>query len=111
MESKVMAAIQAPLLEALKKLLEERFIVHLPPLLGNATPEKRKEKQVARALSAFTIQSLFGVDAKFAANLVVDDIEDHGVDAFYYNEDDKTLYFIQSKLKVSEQFKENEAQS
>ena len=106
-----MAAIQAPLLEALKKLLEERFIVHLPPLLGNATPEKRKEKQVARALSAFTIQSLFGVDAKFAANLVVDDIEDHGVDAFYYNEDDKTLYFIQSKLKVSEQFKENEAQS
>jgi hypothetical protein len=106
-----MPAIQPAFLQALKSILQERYVPHLPPLLGNAPQAQRKEKQVARALSAFAIQTLFGTDAKTAANLVVDDYGDHGIDAFYYNEEEKTLYFIQSKLKANEQFKEGEAQA
>lgn len=106
-----MTAIQPAFLEALKRVLQERFVAHLPPLLGNAPEAQKKEKQVARSLSAFAIQTLFDADTQTAASLVVDDIEDHGIDAFYYHEEEKTLYFIQSKLKAREQFKEGEAQS
>lgn len=106
-----MKAIQPALLDALKRILQERFVAHLPPLLGNGSETEKKKKQVARSLSAFAIQTLFGADTQTAASLVVDDIEDHGIDAFYYHEEEKTLYFIQSKLKASEQFKEGEAQS
>jgi hypothetical protein len=111
MECEVMVAIQPAFLNTLKKILQERFVAHLPPILGNAPEAQKKEKQVARALTAFAIQTLFGADTTTSASLVVDDIEDHGVDGFYYDEQEKTLYFIQSKLKAHEQFKEGEAQA
>ncbi len=106
-----MAAIQPAFLISLKKILQERFVAHLPPILGNAPEAQKKEKQVARALTAFAIQTLFGANTATSAGLVVDDIEDHGVDGFYYDEKEKTLYFIQAKLKAHEQFKEGEAQA
>jgi hypothetical protein len=111
MECEVVPAIQPPMFTALKAILKERYVPHLPPLLGYADAANGPEKQVARALSAFALQVLFSVDAKAAAQLVVDDYEDNGVDAVYYNEDDKTLYFVQAKLKANEQFKLGEAQS
>tara|TARA_Y100001968_G_scaffold179990_1_gene164880 strand:- start:30604 stop:32376 length:1773 start_codon:yes stop_codon:yes gene_type:complete len=96
---------------ALKTLLNERYVPHLPPLLGAANAANKPEKQTARALSAFTLQALFAVDPKTAAHAVVDDYNDNGVDAIYYHETDKTLYFVQSKLKASEQFQLAEAQA
>src|SRR5690625_7491419 len=46
-----------------------------------------------------------------AAKAVVDDYNDKGIDAIYYHDDEKTLYLVQSKLKASEQFQLDEAQS
>ena len=108
-----MAAIQKPMLAVLKKILAERYITHLPPLLGNGKQEDKVEKQISRAFSAFVVQSLFGLTNKAAAQTVVDDFEDGGIDAIYRDKADNneldTLYFIQTKLKETEQFALDEA--
>lgn len=106
-----MPALQAPMLEALKKLLKDRFVSHLPPLLGDGNPSDREIKQISRAFSAFALQKLFDLDTMAAGKAVVDDYNDKGIDAIYYHEDEKALYLVQSKLKASEQFQLDEAQS
>ncbi|MGQ7271661.1 AIPR family protein [Marinobacter nauticus] len=106
-----MPALKTPMLEALKKLLKDRFVSHLLPLLGDGNPADRENKQISRAFSAFALQKLFDLDTMTAAKAVVDDYNDKGIDAIYYHEDEKTLYLVQSKLKASEQFKLDEAQS
>jgi hypothetical protein len=42
---------------------------------------------------------------------VVDDFQDRGLDAIYYHAPKETLYLLQTKLKASEQFKQDEAQA
>lgn len=106
-----MPALKAPMLEALKKLLKDRFVPHLPPLLGDGKPADRENKQISRAFSAFALQKLFDLDTMTAAKAVVDDYNDKGLDAIYYHEDERTLYLVQSKLKASEQFQQEEAQA
>ena len=106
-----MAAIQEPMLNALREILQERYVPYLPPLLGNADQANKPRKQVSRAFSAFVLQTCFGIDPETAAKAVIDDYDDHGVDAVYYHDEDKTLYFVQSKLKATEQFQLGEAQS
>lgn len=104
-------AVQAALMIALKALLKDRFVPHLPPLLGDGNPADKENKQISRAFSAFAIQKLFDVDAITASKAVVDDYNDKGIDAVFYHEDNKILYLIQSKLKAAEQFQLGEAQS
>lgn len=106
-----MAAIQTAMLDVLKKLLKERFVPHLLPLLGDGNPSDREKKQISRAFSAFVLQKLFDLDTITAAKSVVDDYNDKGIDAIYYHEDEKTLYLVQSKLKGADQFQLGEAQS
>jgi hypothetical protein len=108
-----MAAINKPMLDVLKQILKERFVSHLPPLLGDAKEQDKKDKQISRAFSAFVMQSLFDLDNKKAAKTVVDDFDDNGIDAIYHfksddNEQD-TLYLLQSKLKQDEQFSQDES--
>jgi hypothetical protein len=110
MECEVMA-VQAALLSALKVILKDRFVPHLPPLLGDGNPADNEDKQISRAFSAFALQKLFDVDTITAAKAVVDDYNDKGIDAIYYHEPEKTLYLVQSKLKATEQFKLAEAQA
>ncbi len=78
-----------PMLEALKKLLKDRFVSHLLPLLGDGNPADRENKQISRAFSAFALQKLFDLDTMTAAKAVVDDYNDKGIDAIYYHEDEK----------------------
>ncbi len=106
-----MAAIQAPMLMALKAILQERYVRYLPPLLGNANEENRETKQISRAFSAFVLHTMFDLNPKKSAEAVVDDYHDNGVDAIYYDAPEKTLYFVQSKLKGSGDFQLGEAQS
>lgn len=106
-----MPAIQPQLVAPLKEMLKEHFVPHLLPLLGNGAAADREEKQISRAFSAFVLRQLFGLDARSAAKAVVDDYEDQGIDAIYYDLQNKTLYLIQSKLKESHQFLLGEAQS
>ncbi|XIX44452.1 AIPR family protein [Escherichia coli] len=63
------------------------------------------------AFSAFVLQQKFDLDVVTATKAVVDDYEDHGLDAIYYHEADQTLYLVQSKMKVDAQFTLGEAQA
>ncbi|MFS1906229.1 AIPR family protein [Vibrio lentus] len=106
-----MAALQQQFLAPLKDLLQKRFVPHLPALLGQGGREDKPKKQIARAFSAFVLQQKFDLDVVTAAKAVVDDYEDHGIDAIYYHESDQTLYLVQSKMKEDAQFQLGEAQA
>jgi hypothetical protein len=93
----------------LKKILAERFVPFLPPLLGTAKPAEQEAKQLSRAFSAFALNKLLNITPQDAAASVVDDFNDKGIDAIHYDEPSKTLYLLQTKLKETEQFKQEDA--
>ncbi|WP_233863698.1 AIPR family protein [Paraburkholderia adhaesiva] len=104
-----MAALSSQYMVILKKILADRFVPFLPPLLGAAKPEDQAVKQLSRAFSAFALHKLLDLTPQVAAASVVDDFNDKGIDAIYYAEDSETLYLLQTKLKESEQFKQEDA--
>lgn len=105
-----MSALDQQYAVMLEKLLDEEFVPHLPPLLGKApSTEQQSKKNRSRALSAFALSSLCGIPRDVAAKAVIDDFDDYGVDAVYYNAPSETLYLVQSKLKAAERFSQDEA--
>lgn len=107
-----MAALASDYMVILKRILRERFVDALPPLLDTKkTPAEQQDKQLSRAFSAFVLHKLLDLAPVEAAAAVVDDFNDNGLDAIYYDESSETLYLLQSKLKESEQFKLEDAQS
>lgn len=95
----------------LKAVLSEHFVPHLPVLApNNKTDEERRKKDLSRALSAFALSHLSGLNSEAAAREVVDDFEDCGIDAVHFCPIQKTLYIVQAKLKKGEEFQEAEAQ-
>lgn len=107
-----MAALKPEYMEMLKRVLEERFVKSrfLPELQDKTKkPEDLRQKNLSRAFSAFALQKLCDLSIKEAAKAVVDDFNDKGIDAIYYHEPKETLYLLQTKLKASEQFKQDEA--
>lgn len=107
-----MAALEPQFMAILKKVLNDRFVPHLPRLLDERRPpEEQAGKQCSRAFSAFALHKLLGLLPSEAAAAVVDDFQDRGLDAIYYHAPKETLYLLQTKLKASEQFKQDEAQA
>lgn len=106
-----MTALPEEFMSGLKRILEQRYVSDLPDLLVDKGPEQNKNKQISRAFSAFVLQHILDVPAHEAAKSVVDDFEDNGIDAIYYNEKTETLYLIQSKLKSTQSFKQEDAQA
>lgn len=94
----------------LQRNLREKFVAHLPPLLKQGEPaDKQAAKNLSRSFSAFALHHLTGTSETVAAKSVVDDFDDYGVDAIYYHSTTDTLYFVQSKLKATDQFSQDEA--
>lgn len=104
-----MAALDPQYMVILKKVLQDRFVPFLPPLLGTANPADQAAKQIARAFSAFVLRNLLDITPQASAASVVDDYNDKGIDAIYYDAPSETLYLLQAKLKESEQFKQEDA--
>jgi len=59
-----MAALEPQYMTILKKVLAERFVPLLPPLLGAAKPEDQAAKQLSRAFSAFALHKLLNITPK-----------------------------------------------
>jgi len=105
-----MAALAPDYMAILKKILRERFVVSLPPLLDTRrAAAEQQDKQLSRAFSAFVLHKLLDLAPAAAAAAVVDDFNDKGIDAIHYHEPSETLYLLQTKLKESEQFKQEDA--
>ena len=96
----------------LKQHLTDIFLPHLPALLDQTKPaEHMAAKNVSRAFSAFSMQKLLALDVVTAANAVVDDYEDNGLDAIHYHQTSEKLVLVQAKLKATEPFDQDEAQA
>jgi hypothetical protein len=101
-----LSSAQRGLLEA---VLRSDYIEHLPPLLQPKTAQDDAVKNLSRALAAFAVSALCDITTKEAANAVVDDYDDLGLDAIYYQGASETLYLVQAKLKAGTMFSQNEA--
>lgn len=96
----------------LKKALQDDIVPHLPPLLPSGkSAEQQQEKNLSRAFSAFALSGLCHIPYVESAKAVIDDFDDHGVDAIFLHSATDTLYLVQAKLKASSQFKQDEALS
>jgi hypothetical protein len=103
-------SLSASHLALLKLKLERDLVPFLPALLDSATPlDKKYTKNLSRAFGAFALQQLCGITSEQAAEAVIDDTDDKGIDAIYYHAPTLTLYLVQSKLKDGEQFGQKEA--
>jgi hypothetical protein len=105
-----MTAIPTNFLTILKDKLEKNFVPHLPELLDkNHAKDEQDKKQLSRAFSAFALHKMRDIGIAVSAKTVVDDFDDNGIDAIYYDSAKKTLFLIQSKFREREQFGENDA--
>lgn len=105
-----MPALDTARFEILKKVLEEEFVPHLPPLIDQAQSATKKQiKNLSRAFSAFVLSKLCNVTTKVACQAVVDDFDDFGLDAIFYDSQTETIYLVQSKLKEASAFTQDEA--
>lgn len=105
-----MPALAPHYMSMLKKVLAERFVPFLPPLLDTTKPAAEQQaKQLSRAFSAFALHKLLDITPQAAAASVVDDFNDKGIDAIHYHTPTETLYLLQTKLKETEQFKQEDA--
>jgi hypothetical protein len=93
----------------LKTHLEQVYVPHLPNLLQPKSDDDDLKKNIDRSFSAFAIDHVCRLDPKKAAKAVVDDFDDHGIDAIYYHIRTKTLYLVQAKLKDTASFTQPEA--
>lgn len=104
-----MAALEPQYMDILKTVLAARFVPLLPPLLGKVSAADQAAKQLSRAFSAFALHKLLDITPQVASASVVDDFQDKGIDAIHYDAPSETLYLLQTKLKESEQFKQEDA--
>lgn len=94
----------------LKRHLVDVYVGNLPPLLlPSQDVAQNDQKNLARSISAFVVHHHCGASVADACASVVDDFGDLGIDAIFYQADIKTLFLIQSKLKASAQFTQDEA--
>ena len=107
-----MAPLSAEYLTLLEKNLTAEFVPHLPLLLDTNKPaDQQTRKNLSRAFGGFAIAKLCGITPKQAAESVVDDFDDYGIDAIFYHGASETLFIVQAKLKASETFSQEEALS
>ncbi len=105
-----MAALTADQLTLLKRALADDYVPHLPKLtVQNKNADDIQNKNLSRALSAFAVHKLCGTSIADACASVVDDFEDAGIDAIFFDANKSTLFIIQTKLVAGKQFKEDEA--
>lgn len=91
-----------PKIVQIAEQLEQRFFATLPELKKPGTdPEKIRQNKLTRSLAAFAIASIADVDQVTAAASVIDDFDDNGLDAVYFDKPGRRLLLAQSKFKAN----------
>jgi hypothetical protein len=82
----------------IKSAIQNRFenLIDLSDVASQA-PEQKANFLLTRALAAFTVAELAGVNDQIAASCVVDGGGDNGIDAIYYDAAEKVCWVVQSK--------------
>ncbi len=69
----------------------------------NQKANEEADAFLSRAQAAFSLQIVGGVGPDVAASSVVDAFDDNGIDAIHFDDEEKTLYLVQSKWHNSGQ--------
>jgi len=104
-----MSGISDPQKAILDNILISRFASYLPPLLSRGNVDEDKKKNIARSLSAFFLSKYLYLEPKLAAQSVVDDSDDMGIDAIFYSNSASELYIVQAKHKTGNDFVPDDA--
>lgn len=87
----------------LRSVLIERFFPLLPgPRLPGLTHPQIEQNKLSKSLAAFAVCKLADIDELTAAGTVIDDFDDNGVDAIYYDRLQHRLILVQSKFRLRE---------
>lgn len=65
---------------------------------GNRSEEQIKDKWKSKAYSSYVVSMLGNYEIKDSYKLVTDDFNDGGIDAIFHNDEDKKLFFLQTKF-------------
>jgi hypothetical protein len=83
--------------------LRQRFFGSIPKVMtterADWTEEQHDVDRLSRALAAYTLVGLCGVDDTTAAGAVTDGKDDGGIDALYFHQSGNQLVFSQAKFK------------
>ena len=79
------------------RLLEQEFTALIDMSDWKGKDEDKPNAFLSRALAALCIKSRAQVDAKRAAEAVVDNFGDSGLDAIMFDQTNDVFYFVQSK--------------
>jgi hypothetical protein len=90
-----------PKVVQLTEVLKARFFSFLPNLNRPGwNPAQIEQNKLTRSLAAFAIAKLADVDNSIAAATVIDDYDDNGIDAVFFDRPGNRLFLVQSKFKV-----------
>ena len=94
--------MNSPIVNRIKGVLESQFtgLIDIADFHKHPT-EQQESIFLTRSLAALCIKDLAAVDAKTAAQSVVDGFDDGGIDAIHFDATADCLYFIQSKWATS----------
>jgi len=88
-------------LQQIASQLEARYFSILTPLTRQGwTAEQIKQNRLSRSLAAFAIGLLADVDHDIAAASVIDDFDDNGIDAIFFENASERLFLVQAKYKT-----------
>jgi len=88
-----------PQVNHIKQALENLFTDKIDLSDIKTTNEEDIKKQfLSRALAAYSLYILASITVDDAAKSITDTYDDNGIDAVYYDEQQNTLYLVQSKM-------------
>lgn len=80
--------------------LTARYLPIIPPRAKpGKNPEEIRQNQLSRSLAAYAIEKLAKIPVAIAAASVIDDYDDNGIDAIYFDPQSKRLWLIQAKFQ------------
>lgn len=90
-----------PKVAQLAEVLKARFFSFLPNLNRPGwKPAHVEQNKLTRSLAAFAVGKLADVDNSIAAATVIDDYDDNGIDAVFFDRPGNRLILVQSKFKA-----------
>ncbi len=89
-------------IQQLTEVLQQRFFPYLPELERPGwTPVQKLQNRLSRSLAALAILKHGDTDSNTAASSVIDDFDDNGIDAVYFDRTTIRLLLVQSKFKAN----------
>ncbi|BAY30589.1 hypothetical protein NIES2107_24340 [Nostoc carneum NIES-2107] len=86
----------------IKRKLNETFKSVIDLSDCQQKPEAEREKVfLSRSYAAYSLMSLASAEPEISAQAIVDGYRDNGIDAIYYDENEKVFWIVQSKWMES----------